>query len=65
VDAPFAVDDGVLVRVVVGARAHEFRDQRGLAAEASPREDDRPTLPADDARVDEDAARRALGHVEL
>ena len=64
-NAPLSVEDGVLVRVVFGARPDEFDDQGGLAAQAPPRNDDRPALPADDARVDEDTARRALGHVEL
>jgi hypothetical protein len=63
--APESVEDGVLVGVVGGPGAKQLRHQHALAVHAATREDDRTALPAHHTRVNEDATRRELGHVEL
>src|SRR3954471_2123083 len=51
------VEHGELVGVAGRSRADESDDKRRLAREAQAREDDRPALVRDDARMDEDPVR--------
>src|SRR5205085_12632359 len=57
-NAALPVEHGVLVRVVRRARAYELGHERRLPALRGTGDHVRPVVPADHARVDEDAPRR-------
>src|SRR5436190_23064029 len=64
-NAAARIEQGVLVGIVRGTRPDQLRDERGLAAEAPPRDDDGAAIPSDHAGMDEDSAARRLRDVKL
>ena len=58
------VEDGVLIGVVGCSGAHQLGDQRRLAGEAGPGQQQSMASPADHSGMDEDAVRRIVGGVD-
>ena len=60
-----AIENRELIGVVRRTRLEPCLDERGLAGEAGAGHDDGAAFPADDAGVDEEVVRRALGDEAL
>ncbi len=64
VDQAGCVEEGVVIRIVDGATAEEFGDERGLAGAGGAGEEDGSALPGDHAGMEEDAVGGVNADVE-